>query len=113
MPTVRIDWRGFRHTLALAFAIAAMPLPLVVLAGIVRGLPWPPRVDDFTFAMAAYVVVIGGIIFVRQAGGDLIAAWRKAHAIEAQPPPLPQEQVRPSCPAPSGACQRSRRSRSR
>lgn len=85
---VRFKWRGAAYVFGLTVFMAAYIVVMLTIAGVIAGLPWPPRWDDYLFGMtivfALPFVVVGGI-FVR----DLARAIREALAIRAAPLPRP------------------------
>lgn len=80
---VRVDWYEFRTGLIFMAMYGAIFAGFAFIGGTIAGLPFPPRWDDFAFAMFIVGVVVPsgylGWLMLR----DFIAALAKARSIEA------------------------------
>lgn len=80
---VKIDWYEVRTGMIIAAMLGGVFMSFALIVGLARGLPWPPRWDDFTFAMVMLGVVVPGCWLARMIVRDFFVAWRKANEISA------------------------------
>lgn len=91
---IRVDWYAFRTSLMIAAMMGAAFAVFAFVAGLAHGLPWPPRMDDFTFAMcAAFVIPTVGLLLYSGVS-DYLAALQKANAVEQLPQAPPSYRER-------------------
>lgn len=80
---VRVNWYEFRTGLIIMAMYGSVFAAMAFIGGIVAGLPFPPRWDDFAFAMFVIGVVVPGVYLGWLMLRDFIAALRKATSISA------------------------------
>lgn len=75
---IRVNWYEFRTSLMIATYLGCIFMVFGFVGGIVVGMPWPPRLDDFTFALCAAFIIPFAWVLISQAVSDFFGALQKA-----------------------------------